>query len=87
MSSETQPAFGEHLHVQERMVVAPADGTFEPELESGAIAKNQLIGYVYGPGFRQEILSPFDGEIIGLRAHHGERLRTGEPVAWLRTII
>jgi hypothetical protein len=30
------------------------------------------------------VRSPFRGELVGLLAGDGERMRQGEPVAWLR---
>jgi hypothetical protein len=30
------------------------------------------------------VRSPFRGTLMGMLAHPGERLRAGQPVAWLR---
>jgi biotin carboxyl carrier protein len=30
------------------------------------------------------VCSPFRGRLIGMLAHPGERLREGQPIAWLR---
>lgn len=76
---------GEQLHVSERIVVSPSDGTFEPLPTKGPIQQNALIGYVYGPGTKEAVLSPFEGIFMGHIAHEGERLRAGEPIAWVRT--
>jgi biotin carboxyl carrier protein len=42
------------------------------------------IGVVEGPGTSCPILSPFGGTLMGMLAHPGERLRSGQPIAWLR---
>jgi hypothetical protein len=39
---------------------------------------------IEGPGVSTPVRSPFRGVLAGLLAHDGERLREGEPVAWLR---
>ncbi len=77
---------GEGLLVPERMIVAPTVGVFRPvELdEGGRISRGQTVGMVDGPGTSTPVASPFDGRIVGMLAHPGERLREGQPVAWLR---
>jgi biotin carboxyl carrier protein len=39
---------------------------------------------IEGPGISTPVRSPFRGILAGLLANDGERLRQGEPVAWLR---
>ena len=81
---------GETLAVPERVIVAPAPGTFrpvepaeaEPEL---AVEAEQVIGFVEGKGHSTPVRSPFGGKLMGLLAHAGERVREGQPVAWLRS--
>jgi multidrug efflux pump subunit AcrA (membrane-fusion protein) len=81
---------GETLGVPERVIVAPAPGTFRP-VEPGevspelAVEAEQVIGFVEGKGHSTPIRSPFGGKLIGLLAHAGERVREGQPVAWLRS--
>ena len=77
---------GERLRVPERMVVAPAVGVFtRNELEAGAeIAAGAVLGVVHGPSTEYPVCSPFGGTLMGMLAHDGERLREGQPVAWLR---
>jgi biotin carboxyl carrier protein len=80
---------GETLAVPERVIVAPAPGTFRPvepddvavELE---VSELQVIGFVDGQGHSTPVRSPFGGLLMGLLAHAGERVREGQPVAWLR---
>jgi biotin carboxyl carrier protein len=77
---------GEGLLVPERMIVAPTVGVFRPvQLGEGAhISEGQTVGMVDGPGTSTPVASPFTGRIVGMLAHPGERLREGQPVAWLR---
>jgi biotin carboxyl carrier protein len=48
------------------------------------IAAGQAIGVVEGPGSSTPVRSPFGGFLIGMLARQGERVREGQPVAWLR---
>ncbi|MCU1457457.1 MAG: Acyl transferase [Actinomycetia bacterium] len=79
---------GEKILVMERVIVAPRVGTFRPLPEVNGVGvpveKGQLIGTVEGPGSSTPVCSPFRGELMGMLAHEGERLREGQPVAWLR---
>ncbi|HZJ26625.1 MAG TPA: hypothetical protein VFF40_06390 [Acidimicrobiia bacterium] len=81
---------GEALNVSERMIVSPASGLFEPTppetitAEGELVRVGQAIGSVHGPGIATPVVSAFDGFLMGLLATPGERLRIGEPVAWLR---
>ena len=80
---------GETLAVPERVIVAPAPGTFRP-VEPSEVAvelpveAEQVIGFVEGKGHSTPVRSPFGGKLMGLLAHAGERVREGQPVAWLR---
>ena len=79
---------GETLAVPERVIVAPAQGTFRPveagEIASEALVEEQVIGFVEGKGHSTPVRSPFGGKLMGMLAHAGERVREGQPVAWLR---
>ena len=85
---DTSHSTGEALVVPERMIVAPAVGVFRPmataTLEGGLVSEGDPIGMVEGPGTTMPIRSPFAGTLVGMLAHPGERLREGQPVAWLR---
>jgi [acyl-carrier-protein] S-malonyltransferase len=77
---------GEHLYVSERVVISPGLGVFQPapELELGAgtaIEVGTLLGTVAGT----EVRSPFAGRLEGALAQPGERVQTGQPIAWLHT--
>lgn len=80
---------GEVLHVPERMIVAPMAGVFRPvaatfTAEGELVHEGQAIGVLEGPGRATLVESPFDGFLMGMLAMPGERLREGQPVAWLR---
>ncbi len=80
---------GERLGVPERVIVAPASGRFRPAEDVVAhrdeLDEQQVIGFVDGVGHSTPVRSPFRGFLMGLLAHAGERVREGQPVAWLRT--
>ena len=83
---------GEVLGVLERVVVAPTRGVFTPlapacvTTEGELVRAGQVIGTIESSGTDIEVLSPFTGFLMGMLAHEGERLREGEPVAWLRVV-
>ena len=83
---------GEHLDVLERVVVSPTTGTFcalppsTVTTEGEVVTRGQAVGTVEGPGGSVQVESPFTGFLMGILALPGERVREGEPVAWLRTI-
>jgi biotin carboxyl carrier protein len=92
---ESVPVPGEVLAVPERVIVAPAVGVFRPLSEmhdvdltaagdGTAVAAGQAIGVIEGPGSSTPVRSPFGGFLIGMLARAGERVREGQPVAWLR---
>ena len=82
---------GEHLDVLERVVLSPATGTFTalpPQTvttEGEIVHCGQCLGTVEGPGGAVQVESRFTGFLMGILALTGERVREGEPVAWLRT--
>ncbi len=88
---ETLHTSGERLGVPERVIVAPAPGRFRPlgedqvMPEGDPLDEEQIIGFVDGVGHSTPVRSPFRGFLMGLLAHAGERVREGQPVAWLRT--
>jgi [acyl-carrier-protein] S-malonyltransferase len=76
---------GEHLFVSERMVISPCAGVFAPAGD-GAPAEGQVIevGSLLGRVADEDVRSPFRGRLMGMLALPGERVQTGQPVAWLR---
>jgi biotin carboxyl carrier protein len=55
-----------------------------PDPPGTLIAAGQAIGVVEGPGSSTPVRSPFGGFLVGMLARRGERVREGQPVAWLR---
>jgi [acyl-carrier-protein] S-malonyltransferase len=75
---------GEHLFMTERMVVSPAAGIFVPDTAvtpGEAMTVGRRLGSVAG----EDVVSPFDGTLMGVLAKDGERVMTHQPIAWLRT--
>jgi len=89
-SQEAHLSHGEGLAVPERVILAPIAGSFRPvaqtagEGDAADIDAEQVIGFVEGQGQSAAVRSPFGGLLMGLLAHAGERVREGQPVAWLR---
>jgi biotin carboxyl carrier protein len=52
--------------------------------EGATVAVGDIVGVVEGPGTEEPVRSAFAGTVMGLLAHPGERLRIGQPVAWMR---
>ncbi|MET0276079.1 MAG: biotin/lipoyl-containing protein [Acidimicrobiia bacterium] len=85
---------GEGLGVPERMIIAPSVGVFRPHedvdavtVEEGTlVGEGQTVGHLDGPGTSTPVRSPFAGRLIGMLVAPGERLRQGQPVAWLRVV-
>ncbi|HEX2700916.1 MAG TPA: biotin/lipoyl-containing protein [Acidimicrobiales bacterium] len=80
---------GEQLGVPERVILAPAVGVFHPvedegASEGGVVEKGQVVGIIEVGGRRMPVRSAFTGRLVGMMAHPGERVREGQPVAWLR---
>jgi biotin carboxyl carrier protein len=86
--NEPMQSTGEALTVPERMIVAPSVGVFRPlaalAAEGDDLIEGQSIGVVEGPGTATPVRSPFAGRLAGMIAQPGQRLREGQPVAWLR---
>ncbi len=70
----------------ERVILAPAPGKFRPAegAPDDQLVEEQVIGFVDGVGHSTPVRSPFAGLLMGLMAYAGERVREGQPVAWLR---
>jgi biotin carboxyl carrier protein len=83
---------GEVLHVRERIVLSPVTGRFvvdpggqvDPARPGHLVLAGSSLGGVVGSGRTTVVTTPFTGVIAGLLAHDGERVREGQPIAWLR---
>jgi hypothetical protein len=87
--SPTASLAGEHVAVPERLIVAPGAGVFRPRAQrvpTGLVVvePDEAVGVLEGPGTVVPVRSPFRGRLMGMLALDGERLREGQPVAWLR---
>ncbi len=82
---------GDDVHLHARMVVAPCAGVFGPAApgtitaEGEILIEGQVIGVIEGPS-RQNVVSAFTGFFMGLLAEPGERVRAGQPLAWLHDV-
>ena len=90
---DVAPQFaGERLSVPERVVISPCIGQFRPAppevvtAEGEIIAAGEVVGYVEAQDKTVPVRSAFSGWLMGLLVHEGERVREGQPVAWLRAI-
>ena len=81
---------GETLSVLERVIVAPTAGIFHRRTGPDTIRDGDpvnigdVIGAVQSLASATPIRSPFEGSLVAILASEGERLRTGQRVAWLR---
>lgn len=81
---------GETLSVPERVIVAPTCGIFHGRDGRGLmndgdlVVRGDVIGIVKSLGVSTPIHSPFEGLLVAILAFQGERVRPGQPVAWLR---
>jgi biotin carboxyl carrier protein len=86
----TKPVQGEELHVPERVILAPAVGVFRPTPDDASareghpVTEGDVVGVVESRGCAHPVRSAFTGFLMGMLAHPGERVREGQPVAWLR---
>lgn len=75
---------GEHLFATERLVVSPSAGVFTPS--DDCIAGTSIsVGHLLGTVGSRDVVSSFSGEVIGVLALDGERVKSSQPIAWLRT--
>ena len=92
MESTATTFAGERLSVPEKVVIAPCLGQFraaEPEVvtaEGEVVDAGQVVGYIDSQGRSVAVRSKFAGWMMGLLVHEGERVREGQPIAWLRAL-
>ena len=96
-TTSTKSVRGEHLEVAERVILAPAVGVFQPVAEQvetvtvdgreeRSVSEGSVVGVVEARGQAVPVRSAFTGFLMGMLAHPGERVREGQPVAWMRVI-
>jgi biotin carboxyl carrier protein len=88
VSAATAPPEGDDVHVAVRLVVAPSDGTFRPVADpadpvTGRVSAGSVLGHVVGPGRTDPVVAFCAARLVSVVVEPGERLRRGEPVAWL----
>ncbi|HEY3139493.1 MAG TPA: hypothetical protein VGJ86_00090 [Acidimicrobiales bacterium] len=82
----------EDLYVPERLIPAPAAGVFRllpPEVvtsEGEIVQAGQVMGSIDRNAGAVDVVSPHTGFLMGLLAHPGERVRDGQPLAWVRVL-
>jgi biotin carboxyl carrier protein len=96
-TTSTKSVRGEDLEVSERVILAPAVGVFQPVAgeaeavavdgrEEKSVTEGEVVGVVEARGQAVPVRSAFSGFLMGMLAHPGERVREGQPVAWLRVL-
>jgi biotin carboxyl carrier protein len=86
-------ALAEDLCVPERLIAAPAAGIFNllaPEAaltgDGATVETGQPVGAIERNAGTVPVVSPHTGFLMGLLALPGERVRDGQPLAWVRVI-
>lgn len=85
-------AEGDDLRLPARLIVAPEAGTFQPlppetcTAEGEVVVTGTAIGMIESLGRQVPVTSAFAGFLMGMLALPGERVRAGQPVAWLHTV-
>ncbi len=77
-----QPLAPEDAMVTEEEAGIEADGVSEGDM----VTEGQVVGVVEARGQAHPVRSAFTGFLMGMLAHPGERVREGQPVAWIRVI-
>jgi multidrug efflux pump subunit AcrA (membrane-fusion protein) len=83
---------GDDLRLAERLIVAPVAGVFRPHppevitAEGEIVHDGQSLGLIDGPGQSVDVVSFATGYLMGMLAEPGQRVRPGQPVAWLRAL-
>lgn len=86
---QTATIHAEDLHVPERLIAAPAAGVFRSVSDdmTGAgeiVHEGQVVGTIEITGDTVPVTSPHAGCLMGLLAYPGERVRSAQPLAWVR---
>lgn len=86
------PLEGDDIHLPARLVLAPQAGSFRAlppatvTTEGEIVTVGQPVGLVDHTGGTEEILTRFTGFLMGILALPGERIRAGQPIAWLHPV-
>lgn len=85
-------AEGEGALVPERLIVSPTVGTFRPvepavvTAEGEIVFEGQVVGLVISGDDATAVVSHVRGFLMGMLADAGERVRQGQPIAWVRAL-
>lgn len=83
----------EDVHVDERLVVAPLAGVFLPAFtdvsfdDPQEVRAGDEIGTLIASGEKHRVPTPFSGGLVGFLVLADERVRSHQPVAWLRPAV
>ena len=83
---------GDGTHIDVRLVVAPSAGRFrsapvgEVTTEGELVHVGQVIGHVVRPGGDEPVTSFCTGFLVSLLVDTDERVRPGQPLAWLHPV-
>ncbi|MGH9210608.1 MAG: hypothetical protein ACRD2C_07985 [Acidimicrobiales bacterium] len=92
MTTLDHGTLAEDLQVPERLIAAPAAGVFRllpPDVvssEGEIVQSGQVMGSIERNAGAIDVVSPHTGFLMGLLAHPGERVRDGQPLAWVRVL-
>ena len=77
--------FFETFQADERIIVSPVAGVYEPLDGPSEVEAGDVIGHIAAPGQeRVPVRSPFAGRVIEVVAWRGERVLARQRIAWLR---
>ncbi len=95
MQAAVDQRTGERFHMDERLILSSAAGLFEPASGLESLTPGQSVdraavsidvGALVGRVGGTEIRSAFAGSVEGILVLPGERVTSGQPVAWLRAV-
>ncbi|HUR78301.1 MAG TPA: hypothetical protein VMZ22_10165 [Acidimicrobiales bacterium] len=81
----------EYTEIAEKLILAPARGVItvlDPKVvtaEGEIVEVGQAVAFITNSGDEIPAVSRFSGFLMGMLVHSGERVRAGQPIAWLRT--
>ncbi len=90
--SPTPTMEGDDLRLPTRLIVAPEAGTFRPAAPLTCTSEGEMVtpgvrvGTIESLGRAVAVTSAFDGFLMGMLALPGERVRAGQPIAWLHSV-
>lgn len=81
----------EYTEIAEKLILAPARGVvrvLDPKVvttEGEIVEVGQAVAVIVNSGDEIEACSRFNGFLMEMLVQSGERVRPGQPIAWLRT--